>query len=417
MTNRWMPLLVSPILVLIGLLLIATETRQDEVITTTNQNVNVNNNQETIKYGNTKTNNYNVHSSNYQPTQVAQMILNFRKPHHKKLRKSRPPTIEESEIKQRLMNLYHDALISVDEPSASLIHLGRVLQALNPKYISTARVARAVYADPANPDVVVVPPEAELPPPDEQELDVQDTQPPLELSSNHDYSIGEQLDALKERFESNVHWDKAFAQTLAKLDDRELQPYQIAFKRLIQCLAFPSSCNGSPRSSAKRKRPFAADSRPPVAMLPAPNQQSKAGARPNYAPPVKVVAAPAEAEWLQQMPVNVYPDQESDDFGYEQDGLYVESPTQSRGYGSGYPMDAEPSYQLPVQHQYQQSHSETPESRWARRGLLPDGTPNEELTKKLVRRFSPSVQSRRAPTQLEPRRSTSRDRSASNYYP
>jgi hypothetical protein len=133
---------------------VANESHQHEMTSTTNQDINISNQEETIKFGNTKTNNYNFHESNYQPMQSTQVVFNVGKWKPKKLRSLRPPTSEEFAIKQSIMDVYQAALDETSRQSGvsspHLEHLGRIIMALNPKYISTRRVMDIVFADPYN---------------------------------------------------------------------------------------------------------------------------------------------------------------------------------------------------------------------------------------------------------------------------
>jgi len=268
-------------------LLLVGNTQQDEVTSTTNQNVEINNNHETIKYGNHKTNNYNFMEHKYSPIQWTQLVLNIGKAKNK-LRKSRPPTFEEYQIKERVWQVYEKALAEIGDrahESTHFIHLGRILKALNPKYISTERVMRIAFADPYDPDSIpdVVPPELEPLDTDAMQQTQHEysnierlleslvrtngggigtVQPICEptdkliLSSAQDLdsSLANKLDQLYDRFRTIVEWDKRFARDLFAIEDDKFSKTQLAFKRLIQCLTYPMSCGKNPKIKLVKKK-------------------------------------------------------------------------------------------------------------------------------------------------------------------
>lgn len=294
---------------------------QDEI--NSNYQLSSNTNTETVKIGNSKTKNYNIHESNYQPTQVTQVVLNV--PKAKKLRKLRPPTEEEFSIKKRIIDVYQqverDAMDAMSAPltllsssshppdqekqpqearSASLEpaeaaaetaqaitapellqhkqppspsshtenqqqqqqqlmlhlnHLGNILQALNPKYIATERVRRVAFADPSTlgePDANSSKIHSLTQKLADEEHQHEPTSATVSLhltASSADKSdwfttlgtIADQLDSLNERFKQLIKWDQQFIELLANTADLQLDPTQLAYKRLLLCLAQPNA--------------------------------------------------------------------------------------------------------------------------------------------------------------------------------
>lgn len=101
---------------------------------------------ETVKVGNTKTKNYHIEAAEFRPTQLTQVVLNVPKL-PKYSRKTRPPSQEELLVKQRILEVFDEVCESVGGYVPALEHLQRILEALNPKYISTERVVRAVFGN------------------------------------------------------------------------------------------------------------------------------------------------------------------------------------------------------------------------------------------------------------------------------
>jgi hypothetical protein len=246
-------MLVCTLLLLLPLLAGCDPIERDrEPVSNSNQNINVNQQQETMKFGNTKTKNYNYHENNYQPTQHIQVVFNVGKLKSKKSRTSRPPTAEEYAIKQQIMHIYEaalDGLASWDVTAqnaglAHLKHLGKILWALNPKYIATQRVMDVTFADPYGLQLDVVPPELEFMQQltKDDQLEQCEQAPRIELSIDGENSIQAQLDRVADRFGSIVSWDETFEQELFRMPDRMFNSTQLAFKRLIQCLVQPAFC-------------------------------------------------------------------------------------------------------------------------------------------------------------------------------
>lgn len=215
----------AAIAILIVAIVCLTSAAQEQLLS--NYQMTQNSNTETIKIGNSKTKNFNIQESNYQPTQYTQVVLNV--PKAKVLRKSRPPTVEEFQIKQAIVDLYEQLKSHFDasQPPSSLDRLGRVIEALNPKYIATERVRRQLFPDPS--DAGALPPLAQF------------QAAPVELSAASG-SIEAQLSGLDQRFREQVSWDSSFVDALSGLQDAQLDPTQLAYKRLIVCLAEPSLC-------------------------------------------------------------------------------------------------------------------------------------------------------------------------------
>lgn len=211
--------------------LVASDSRQDEI--NSSYSVNSNTNTESIKIGNTKTNNYNIRESNYLPTQLTQVVVNVPKPKPKgKLRSSRPPTEEEYAIKRKIGDVYEQAKAEGSTDSLPFNHLGRIIKALNPKYIATERVRKAAFADSSN--------LAELGPLADMEL-------PFSLKlSPVSGPVTNQLDSLNDKFRQQVTWNQFFIEELENTGDGQLSPVQLAFKSLILCLDRPLSCNRRP---------------------------------------------------------------------------------------------------------------------------------------------------------------------------
>lgn len=210
-----------------------------------NQRLSVSNREDTLNIGNQHTNNYIVNKSSYKPSQ--KLVLKL----PKITRRSRPPTRKEFAIKQRLLETYNTVVSEVHKringDKSNLIHLehlGRILLALNPKYIATERVRRVAFADPADPNITVVPPETLTDETEGLEKPQAATSQITRLADASDReSIMEQIDLLSDRFEKSVIWSKSFAQKLLKISDRKVSPRQLVFKRLIQCLSYPKLCN------------------------------------------------------------------------------------------------------------------------------------------------------------------------------
>lgn len=268
-------------------------------------NIQTSQNSESIEIGNTNTNNYNIRAGQYRPTQMTQVVLNVPKlSKAAKLRRARPPTLEEFEIKHRIIDIYDhvkrkllaleranelasaaatasavahnsqhddgdddDGDGHVSSASAMAVasgqhqheavdwlpafeHLGRIIHALNPKYIATERVRRVAF----EPNTLLATPEQDL----RRELErlyAVDGEPPLELTGAEDApSVTEQLDWAQERFAQHVQWDHAFVDKLLETTpDATLNPSQLAFKRLVACLARPHLAACWPAASADQQ--------------------------------------------------------------------------------------------------------------------------------------------------------------------
>lgn len=254
------------------LCLIRIPSSKADHITNSSYKISSNKNTEKIGIGNTKTNNYNIHQSNYSPTQVTQVLLNVVKP--KKLRKSRAPVEAEFAIKRRIVQLYElakqelaqalaaksttdspddnqlnsDAL-GAERASMHLNHLGRVIEALNPKYIATERVRRVAFADPDDSGALVpLPDHLELP----TEMQAtegglvpdQGASQMLHLDFNETTKLVlDQLDELAARFSAQVSYSPAFIEQLQQTSDHAMTPVQSAFKRLLLCLNDSDQCD------------------------------------------------------------------------------------------------------------------------------------------------------------------------------
>lgn len=289
----------------------------DDIRSTYNVRSNINTNTETIKIGNSKTKNYNIQESNYLPTQLTQVVVNV--PKSKKLRKDRPPTEDEFMIKRKILDVYDEikrefetaislvnseaslnkqtqqqqqlkesenstkeklestndlkttlpaakyaALVSTaNAASKHLNHLGKIIQALNPKYIATERVRSIAFADSnSNLDAIA----ASFVPLSEtfeakQQQQKQQQQPKLvslELTGQQGHKeeekdeaekeksledfLSDQLDTLNERFRELFLWDQSFIEALENVEDEEFSQTQLAYKRLILCLNDPNLC-------------------------------------------------------------------------------------------------------------------------------------------------------------------------------
>lgn len=241
------------LLLLIGSYLCISDSLQDDITST--YNVNSNTNQETVKIGNTKYNNYNFQDGFYQPTQLTQLVFNV--PKSKKLRKYRLPTEEEYEIKEQILNIYYAALREAGGNSLYLNHLGRILMALNPKYIATHRVKKIAFSDPSNPSSQFIAPETELVEQYRQdrlsEEQAQQLEAPTSVAPEVDIlkltganEAADRLKSVEERFRKSVEWDTDFADALQHVDDGQLDTSQFAFKKLIVCLNNPDLCKKRP---------------------------------------------------------------------------------------------------------------------------------------------------------------------------
>lgn len=231
--------------------------------------INSSTNTETVKIGNSKTKNYNFQESNYLPTQLTQVVLNVPKTHSRILRRTRPPTVDEFMIKRKILDVYDKAAselsgafygkeanlngaVSSSLPASAGVravngqkslyfnHLGRILQALNPKYIATERVRDVAFADPADPNGPVQLPDV---PPQLLALELNlggtdETVKPVK-------QVSDLLLELEDKFRSQVSWDQDFIAALSETNDEQLQPSQLAFKRLLICLNDPSNVNYS----------------------------------------------------------------------------------------------------------------------------------------------------------------------------
>lgn len=236
------------LLLLVGSYLTISGSLQDDITST--YSLNSNTNQEIVKIGNTKYNHYNFKDGLYQPTQLTQLVFNVPKP--KKLRKYRLPTEEEYAIKEQILGLYQAALEETGENSVYLNHLGRVLMALNPKYIATRRLKKIAFADPNNPKIYSRAPESELTERYRQDHITEEQSRKLEASARaaitplklagEDEIVGK-LGSVEEQFRKTVEWDSAFSDALQQVEDDQLNPIQLAFKRLIVCLNNPIKCS------------------------------------------------------------------------------------------------------------------------------------------------------------------------------
>lgn len=228
----------------------------DDHITNSSYKISSNKNTEKIGIGNSKTNNYNINESNYSPTQVTQVVLNVAKP--KKLRKSRAPVEAEFAIKRRILQVYelakqeaarletapdigHDNQVEHvgqggGQALTHLNQLGRIIQALNPKYIATERVRRVAFADPDDPNALVpLPSQLEQPQPEVE--GVQSDRQVLHLDFNETTKlVPDQLDQLTEHFNSLVSVSQDFIRQLELTPDETMSPVETAFKRLLLCL-------------------------------------------------------------------------------------------------------------------------------------------------------------------------------------
>lgn len=214
---------------------------------------------ENIAIGNTNNNHFNIDQSHYVPTQLTQVVLNVPKP--KKLRISRPPTEEEFSIKRKILSIYesipdelrilssgvselgHQQRAPVDvEKSINFQQLGRVIQALNPKYISTERVRRVAFGNPLDPTTLIPFPSVQPEPLSKISLNIDGNAKP----------ISDQLDALNRQFRAQVSWDLAFLNSLISIADNQLDYQQLAFKRLLLCLTQQAFCE--PAAAANQQQ-------------------------------------------------------------------------------------------------------------------------------------------------------------------
>lgn len=204
---------------------------------------------ETIKIGNTKTNNYNIQDSNFLPTQLTQVVLNVPKI-GKKLRRTRQPTVEEMAIKTKILEIYELARQETAPAfSLHLEHLGRIIRALNPKYIATERVRRVAFADPRDPNALIPLPE------------FNPVQVDLALASG---SPQDKLNSLATKFNELVSWNEDIVEELAGSPDASLEPSQIAFKQVILCLSGHPLCQqttGEPQAESEPATPTVASVR------------------------------------------------------------------------------------------------------------------------------------------------------------
>lgn len=182
-------------------------------------------NSETIKIGNTKTNNYHIQGSSFLPTQLTQVVLNVPKI-GKKLRRTRQPTVEEMAIKGKILEIYEKAN---GMNSVYYQHLGRIIQALNPKYIATERVRRVAFGDPYDPNTLI-------PLPQYNPIQLE-----LALVSG---SPLDKLNLLASKFNELFTWDENIVDEFASLPDESLEPNQAVFKRVILCLSGHPLCGG-----------------------------------------------------------------------------------------------------------------------------------------------------------------------------
>lgn len=279
------------------------------------------NNKESVEIGNTNNENYNFENALYQPTQFTQVV--FGKPKIAKSRKARPPTKEELAIKHRILDVWTRAQYETGDRSVHLQHLGRILDALNPKYISTQRVRDVAFADPNNPDVQVTPPEWEHS--DQIAAYAKDddgkSRPalePLKLVGTIDTSseMIERLGELEAHFKKFVDWDVDFVESLMKTDDRLLNPVQIAFKHLINTLSqahFASQLLSTFRNRLRTPaKPYVAQARDPspaMATAPVVKAPSPSATVPMHQPigpytnpPVQQTQAQLQPQLQQQQP-------------------------------------------------------------------------------------------------------------------
>lgn len=214
-----------------------------EIVTNNNTNdisYSKNTKTENIAIGNTNNNNFNFQKSDYTPTQLTQVVLNVPKP--KKLRISRPPTEEEFAIKKKILDVYENARQEAQViNSIHFNHLGRIIEALNPKYIATERVRRVAFGNPNDPTTIFTIPDVKP-----QPLSTISLKVPRTTNSNNndndDDSIFNQLNQLNKQFRSQVNWDLQFVNLLANTNDKQLTLEQLAFKRLLLCLTQTDFC-------------------------------------------------------------------------------------------------------------------------------------------------------------------------------
>lgn len=244
-------------------------------------------NTENIKIGNTKTNNYNMQNNHFLPTQLTQVVLNVPKI-GKKLRRTRQPTIEEMAIREKILEIYERARRETSQSySIHLEHLGRIIKALNPKYIATERVRRVAFADPRDPNSLIPLPEFN---PIQVELDLAGGSPL------------DKLNLLAAKFNELVRWDENIVEEFSSLPDESLEPSQAALKRVILCLSGHPLCNQQQRQLPVDALPAVEEpAEPVVAASRNPGQRDQMEAQPSYANEV-YMAPPSPQQPYQQPP-------------------------------------------------------------------------------------------------------------------
>lgn len=210
---------------------------ESELKKNVNNNVNVTNNLKQIKVKNNEETNVKVKEKNKFNSQLAQIVVNV--PKQKVLRKSRYPTTEEYRVQEAIKLLYKKVKkLLKTENTRSVRKLDEVINALNPKYVATERIWKILFTQPWLRN--------DMPPlPDfSKELE------PLKLDA--DKPIGEQLDSVRDEVvKRRIDWGLAFMEKLANTSDRELEPEQVAIKRMLLCLGNHYFC---PKTvSAKRE--------------------------------------------------------------------------------------------------------------------------------------------------------------------
>lgn len=276
---------------------------QSDVTTSTlRQQLSVNNQEETFNVGNSLTNNIHKIEQNYQPQQSTQVVFNVGKlkTHEneaRKLRKSRPPTLEEMAIKRRIMEIYEAAIRELGggeaaKASPNLQHLELILRALNPKYIATERLWLATFNnDPVEPpELEATSTTTSISSAPAATSECNSPPPPIKLEP--DSPIDKQLDELASRFSSIVSWDQRFAKQLFSKRQRaqlESTPTRKAFTRLLRCLSFPLSCD-KPLSqlpaAVKKSRPTPPPPPPPPTPPPQAPQVDIMALLNQHAPPI-----------------------------------------------------------------------------------------------------------------------------------
>lgn len=188
----------------------STSTKNKRVSQKKVENVNINNEENT---------HVSVKEKNKFNSQLAQIVINM--PKQKILRKSRRPTTEEKNLKDKIVKLFRHVIEHPEDVDAVNL-MWIVIEALNPKYIATVRIWKILNSSAMNPYVPAEP----LPNPI-------GSVERLELTGDKPFSG--QLAELAAKLKDLVEWDSELMEKLSNTADKQLAPVELAMKRALLC--------------------------------------------------------------------------------------------------------------------------------------------------------------------------------------